>query len=109
LILHTYSRYIIISTSNLHSKIINRYNSLAISSYLSCKNNLKYSNISPDDTLLDLGCGSRKNLFDVINIIGPAGRAIGIDISLEMIDKDGNIIKKFVGSITKEDSFNLLQ
>lgn len=37
-------------------------------------------------TVLDLGCGAGRDLFILSSLVGPSGRAIGVDMTLEQLD-----------------------
>ncbi len=93
--------------STIHRSIIGRYNNLTSCS-LSCGNNLKYADILPGFTVLDLGCGSGKTLVEVLNIIGPSGKAIGIDISPEMIREASERLKHYNNINLINDRFDTL-
>lgn len=40
--------------------------------------------VSPDDTVLDVGCGTGRGLATLQNAVGPDGKAVGIDIAGQM-------------------------
>jgi len=54
---------------------------------LGCSNPLKYARIRKGDTVLDLGCGVGMDVFLAAARVGDGGRAIGIDMTAEMIGK----------------------
>jgi len=52
---------------------------------LSCGNPTAFASLRPGETVVDLGCGGGMDVFLAAQKIGPAGRAIGIDMTPEMI------------------------
>src|SRR6201981_319252 len=53
---------------------------------LSCGNPTATANLRPGEVVLDLGCGGGLDVFLAAAKVGPTGRAIGIDMTPEMID-----------------------
>jgi len=53
---------------------------------LSCGNPTAIANLRPGETVVDLGSGGGLDVFLASAKVGPAGRAIGIDMTPEMID-----------------------
>jgi len=53
---------------------------------LSCGNPLAFAHIHPGDVVLDLGSGAGKDVFLAAQATGPQGRAIGVDMTAEMLD-----------------------
>src|SRR5215217_3430426 len=53
---------------------------------LSCGNPTAHASIKPGETVVDLGCGGGMDVFLAAPKVGPTGRAIGIDMTPEMID-----------------------
>ncbi|MEZ4521370.1 MAG: methyltransferase domain-containing protein [Thermomicrobiales bacterium] len=43
--------------------------------------------LKPGDAVLDVGCGAGDDVRAMAEFIGPAGRAVGIDLSQTMIDE----------------------
>lgn len=52
---------------------------------LSCGNPTAYANLRPGETVVDLGSGGGLDVFLAAARVGPEGRAIGIDMTPEMI------------------------
>ncbi len=52
---------------------------------LSCGSPVAFSLIRPGDVVLDLGSGAGRDVFTAARETGPAGRAIGVDMTPEMI------------------------
>jgi SAM-dependent methyltransferase len=53
---------------------------------LSCGNPTATANLRPGETVVDLGCGGGLDVFLAAAKVGPEGRAIGIDMTPEMIE-----------------------
>src|SRR5262245_14977325 len=54
---------------------------------LSCGNPTAFANLRPGETVVDLGCGGGLDVLLAAPKVGPAGRAIGIDMTPDMIDR----------------------
>jgi SAM-dependent methyltransferase len=52
---------------------------------LSCGNPTAFARLRPGETVVDLGCGGGLDVLLAAQKIGPAGRAVGIDMTPEMI------------------------
>jgi arsenite methyltransferase len=52
---------------------------------LSCGNPTAFASLRPGETVVDLGCGGGLDVFLAAAKVGPAGRAIGIDMTPEML------------------------
>jgi arsenite methyltransferase len=52
---------------------------------LSCGNPTAFATLRPGETVLDLGCGGGLDVFLAADKVGPAGKAIGIDMTPEML------------------------
>jgi arsenite methyltransferase len=59
----------------------------AVVNSFGCGNPLAYSEVRPGQTVLDLGSGAGIDLLLAARKVGPTGRAIGIDMTDEMIAK----------------------
>lgn len=53
---------------------------------LSCGNPTAFAGLRPGEVVVDLGCGGGLDVFLAAAKVGPAGKAIGIDMTPEMID-----------------------
>jgi SAM-dependent methyltransferase len=53
---------------------------------LSCGNPTATANLRPGEVVVDLGCGGGLDVFLAAAKVGPAGKAIGIDMTAEMLD-----------------------
>ena len=54
---------------------------------LSCGNPTAYAHLRAGEVVVDLGCGGGLDIFLASPKVGPQGRAIGIDMTPEMIDR----------------------
>lgn len=54
---------------------------------LSCGNPTATANLRPGEVVVDLGCGGGLDVFLAARKVGPHGRAIGIDMTTDMIDR----------------------
>jgi SAM-dependent methyltransferase len=54
---------------------------------LSCGNPTAFARLRPGETVVDLGCGGGLDVLLAAVKVGPAGKAIGIDMTPEMIDR----------------------
>ena len=54
---------------------------------LSCGNPTAFAHLRPGETVVDLGCGGGLDVLLAAQKVGPTGRAIGIDLTPEMIDR----------------------
>jgi SAM-dependent methyltransferase len=54
---------------------------------LSCGNPTATAHLRPGETVVDLGCGGGLDVFLAAAKVGPTGRAIGIDMTPEMLER----------------------
>src|SRR6516225_5032493 len=54
---------------------------------LSCGNPVATANLRSGEVVVDLGCGGGLDVLLAAQKVGPAGLAIGIDMTAEMIDR----------------------
>src|SRR5262249_30258988 len=54
---------------------------------LSCGKPTAFANLRPGETVVDLGCGGGLDVLLAAAKVGAAGKAIGIDMTPEMIDR----------------------
>jgi len=54
---------------------------------LSCGNPTAFASLKPGEVVVDLGCGGGLDVFLAAQKVGPAGKAIGVDMTPEMIDR----------------------
>src|SRR6476660_5764304 len=54
---------------------------------LSCGNPTAYASLQPGETVVDLGCGGGLDVLLAARKLGPTGKAIGIDMTPEMIER----------------------
>jgi SAM-dependent methyltransferase len=54
---------------------------------LSCGNPTATANLRPGEVVVDLGCGGGLDVFLAAAKVGPAGKAIGIDMTPEMLER----------------------
>src|SRR3990172_1504752 len=52
---------------------------------VSCGNPTAMASLKPGEVVVDLGCGGGMDVFLAARKVGPAGKAIGIDMTEEMI------------------------
>jgi SAM-dependent methyltransferase len=64
---------------------------------LACGNPVATANLRPGDVVVDLGCGGGLDVLLAARKVGPTGRAIGIDMTPEMIDRATRNAARFAG------------
>lgn len=67
---------------------------------LSCGNPTAYAKLNPGETVVDLGCGGGLDVLLAAKKVGASGKAIGIDMTPEMIERaKANAAKSHVGNV----------
>src|SRR5215468_8857036 len=61
---------------------------------LSCGNPTAFAKLRPGETVVDLGCGGGIDVLLAAQKVGPTGRAIGIDMTDEMLGRARNNAEK---------------
>ena len=75
---------------------------------LSCGNPTAFASLQPGEVVVDLGCGGGLDVFLAAAKVGPAGKAIGIDMTPEMIERArANAAKNADGKPTANVEFHL--
>lgn len=64
---------------------------------LSCGNPLATAHLRPGETVVDLGCGGGIDVLLAAAKVGPTGRAIGIDMTPDMLDRANRAATKAGG------------
>ena len=66
---------------------------------LSCGNPTAFAGLRPGETVVDLGCGAGLDVLLAAARVGPTGKAVGIDMTPEMIDRARrNAVRRGVGN-----------
>ena len=60
-----------------------------VESFAGVANPFSLGRIDPGDVVLDLGCGAGTDLLIAAQMIGPSGRAIGVDMTPAMLERAG--------------------
>ena len=58
--------------------------------------------LAPGEAVLEVGCGSGTDVFDMVELVGPAGRLVGLDASKVMIAEARRRAKALCVPITFE-------
>src|SRR5688500_3643355 len=75
---------------------------------LSCGNPTAFAGLRPGEVVVDLGCGGGLDVFLAARRVGPAGKAIGIDMTADMIDRArANARRGADGSAIRNVEFHL--
>ncbi|HYE14859.1 MAG TPA: arsenite methyltransferase [Pyrinomonadaceae bacterium] len=75
---------------------------------LSCGNPTAYAHLRPGETVVDLGCGGGLDVFLAAEKVGPEGRAVGIDMTPDMIElARRNAAKRAEGGAPANVEFHL--
>jgi SAM-dependent methyltransferase len=59
----------------------------SVASFAGVANHWQHDPITAGETVLDLGCGAGTDLLIAAQMTGPAGRAIGIDMTASMLER----------------------
>ena len=59
----------------------------SVESFAGVANHFVLGRIEPGSTVLDLGCGAGTDLLIAAQMVGPEGKAIGIDMTRTMLDR----------------------
>jgi arsenite methyltransferase len=74
----------------------------------SCGNPTAFASLKPGEVVVDLGCGGGLDVFLAAAKVGPGGKAIGIDMTPEMLDRARhNAAKGVDGKPIKNVEFHL--
>jgi SAM-dependent methyltransferase len=65
---------------------------------LSCGNPTAFAHLRPGETVVDLGCGGGLDVLLAAAKVGPKGKAIGIDMTEEMVERARQNAAKMIGS-----------
>ena len=72
---------------------------------LSCGNPTATANLRPGEVVVDLGSGGGLDVFLAAKKVGPGGRAIGIDMTPEMLERArANAIRQGLGNVEFHES-----
>ncbi len=89
------------SQGALESAVVTRYAALACcSTSLSCGGALDHAAPAPGETLVDLGCGRGQDVVRAAGRVGPTGRAVGVDVTEEMLEKARSGVPPFLANAT---------
>jgi len=61
----------------------------ALNLALGCGNPVSFANLKAGEVVVDFGCGAGIDLILAANQVGPKGRVIGVDLTPQMIEKEG--------------------
>ncbi len=71
----------------LEAKIQDRYQKETETVNLGCANLTPFFDIQSGNTILDLGCGRGRQAIQLTKTVGKNGKVVGLDLTLEMIEK----------------------
>ena len=66
---------------------LSRVPDASVESFAGVANHFSLGRLDPGRTVLDLGCGAGTDLLIAAQMVGPGGRAIGIDMTAAMLDR----------------------
>ncbi len=82
------------------SHVIKRYSLEKPDENLSCASNAEYAHLEPGQYVLDIGCGLGREVIKFAQQVGPRGLAVGIDITLNLIEEaQKNAQKKNIDNV----------
>ncbi len=88
------------SVKEIRNAVSARYGTLASSCCsLSCGAALDLAALTPGETVVDLGCGRGQDVIRAAGRVGPAGLAIGVDASEEMLEKARRAAPQFLANV----------
>jgi arsenite methyltransferase len=67
--------------------LLDRIPEATVKSFAGVANHFTLGSIEEGETVLDLGCGAGTDLLIAAQMVGPAGRAIGIDMTASMVKR----------------------
>ena len=59
----------------------------SVNSFAGVANPFSFGRLEPGEVVLDLGCGAGTDLLIAAQMVGPEGRAIGVDMTPAMLDR----------------------
>ena len=62
---------------------------------LSCGNPAALASLRPGEVVLDLGAGGGLDVFVAAELVGPLGRAIGVDMTADMVSRARQNARQF--------------
>src|SRR6516165_6495092 len=68
---------------------LSRVPDASVESFAGVANHWLLGRIEPGQVVLDLGCGAGTDLLIVVQMIGPEGSAIGVDMTESMLEQAG--------------------
>src|SRR5512138_1252037 len=66
----------------------------AVNRALGVANHLRYADIRPGETVLDIGCGGGIDTVLAARRVGPAGRVVALDFLPEMLDRTSAVVRE---------------
>lgn len=66
----------------------------AVSRALGVANHLRYADIRPGETILDIGCGGGIDTIIAAHRTGPSGVVLGLDFLPEMLERTGSAVRE---------------
>ncbi|MGB8932105.1 MAG: methyltransferase domain-containing protein [Anaeromyxobacteraceae bacterium] len=86
--------------SAIESAVSSRYAALSCcSTSLSCGRALDHAAVATGETLVDLGCGRGQDVIRAAGRVGAAGRAVGVDVTEEMLEKARRSVPPFLANV----------